>query len=276
MLSGSVIMLAQAFEGGADLLASGLLLIGVKRSKKPSDRKHPFGYGRELYFWTFLSALASLVITAGISFYLGLQRFLHPEPLYNITIAIIVLCISIATNGYAFSLSARRLISKGNGKKIWEALVHSGFIATKTTLILDLMGTTASILGLIALGLYALTGNAQFDGIGAMAIGITLALLTSFIIKGAKDMLVGQSAAVDVEEKIKTAALSFSSVQKILDLRTLQIGPEYLLVNMEIHVKNALTTDEIEILVDKMESAIKEKVLAAKHIQIELETPDRL
>ncbi|MFH1648877.1 MAG: cation transporter, partial [Patescibacteria group bacterium] len=80
ILSGSVVMVSQALEGLADLLATGLLLLGVKRSKRPSTRKHPFGYGRELYFWTFLAALLTFIITAGASFYLGLKRFLHPEP----------------------------------------------------------------------------------------------------------------------------------------------------------------------------------------------------
>lgn len=274
ILSGSVVMLSQALEGIADLLATGLLLLGIRRAKRPSDRKHPFGYGRELYFWTFLSAMATFVITAGVSFYFGLKRFLKPEPIHNLALTYLALLIAIFTNGYAMSLSFRRLLGKKSYLKIWEIFKSSALIETKTTFVLDVMGTTASLLGLIALIIYGTTNNLRFDGLGAMAIGATLAILSIFIIKGAKDLLVGQAASPEVEEKIKKATKSHPNVLEVLDLRTLQIGPERLLVNIEVHLADRLTTDEIELLIDKIERQIKKEVPSAANIQIELETPD--
>jgi cation diffusion facilitator family transporter len=274
LLSGSVVMLSQALEGGADLLASGLMLVGVKLSKKPSDKKHPFGYGRELYFWTFLSALATFIITAGASFYFGLQRFLSPEPVENIWLAYLALIFAIGTNGYSMTLSKRRLLGQKPIEEIWDTFKNSAFIETRTTLILDLMGTLASILGLLALIFYSISGDQRFDGLGSMAIGITLAVLALFIIKGAKDLLVGQSASPEVEEKIEKTAMTFPSVVKVLDLRTLHIGNERLLVSMEVHIADRLTTDDIECLVDEIEKAIREEVPSATNIHIELETPD--
>lgn len=273
-ISGSIVMFSQALEGAADLLASGLLLIGVKRAQLPSDKKHPFGHGREVYFWTFLSGLATFGLTATLSFYLGLQRFLKPQPIENIHLAFLALIISIFSNGYSFSLSFRRLLGKRGILQIAEVFKHSALIETKTTFVLDLMGVVASILGLIALFTYGLAGDLRFDGVGAMAIGISLAFFAFIILRGAKELLVGQSASPETEEKIKKAVLAYAQVQKVLDLRTLLIGPDRLLVNLEVHLKDELTTDEIEALIDKIERKIKKEVPAARHIQIELETPE--
>jgi len=274
VMSGSVVMLSQAFEGSADLLASGFLLIGIRQSKKPSDRKHPYGHGREIYFWTFLSALTTFTITAGASFYFGYKRFLNPEPIHELPLAFLALIISVFTNGYSMMLSVKRLRGQKPMEEIWHTFKNSALIETKTTLVLDLMGTTASVLGLLALLLFSLSGNLKFDGLGAMAIGVTLAILAAFIVKGAKDLLVGQAASPEIEAKIIKAATSDPNVRKVLDLRTLHIGSEKLLVNMEIHLADELTTDEIETLIDKIESAVKRDVPSATHIQIELETPD--
>lgn len=273
-ISGSIVILSQALEGAADLLASGFLLIGINRSKKPSDRKHPYGYGRELYFWTFLSALATFVITAGASFYFGYQRFREPEAIANIPLVFAMLIFAIITNGYSTSLSLRRLLGKKSLSHIWRVFKDSAFIETKTTFVIDLMGTTAAVLGLISITLYQITSNQRFDGIGAMAIGVTLAILAVFIIEGAKDLLVGRSAPPEVETKIANTALEFSKVKEVLDLRTVYIGPEKLLVNMEVHLQDKLETDEIELLIDKIEAEIKKAVPTASSIQIELETPD--
>jgi len=273
IFSGSVVMFSQALQGGADLLASGLLVFGMKKSKRLADHKHPFGYGREIYFWTFLSALTTFLITAGLSFYLGLKRFLNPQPLDNVNLAIIVLLVSILTNGYAMSLSFRRLLGKNVYKNILQIFLHSAFIATKTAFVLDLMGTLASILGLISILLYKFSNNQKLDGLGAMLIGITLAILAIFILKSAKDLLVGQSASPDTEDKIKSTVEALSEVKKVIDLRTLHIGTGTLLVDIEVNLQDDLTTDKIEILIDQIQADIMKQVPEAKEVRVELETP---
>jgi cation diffusion facilitator family transporter len=273
-ISGSVVMLSQALQGISDLIAAGFLVLGVKRSKRKADKKHPLGYGREIYFWTFLSALVTFSITAGVSFYLGFKRFVNPEPIENIELTFIALTIAIATNGYSMSLGLRRLLGKNNLSKLKEVLTKSVLIETKKAFILDLMGTTASILGLIALILYQTTGSMHFDGLGAMVIGVVMGFLALFVIKGSKDLLVGQSALPEVENEIIKTTESFPHVIKVLDLKTLHIGSEKLLVNMEVHLEDKLSTDEIEKLIDNIESKIRQTVPSAVSIQIELETPD--
>jgi len=274
LLTGSVTVLAQALEGGADLLSSGLLLVGLKQSQRPADRRHPYGYGRELYFWSFFSGLATFGVTAALSFYWGLQRFLAPEPILNLPITYLALILSVTTNGYAASLSFRRLLGKRKISQLRDTFMHSALIETKTTLVLDVMGTSASLLGLTALVIYGMTGDLRFDGVGAMMTGVALAFFAFFILKGAKELLIGQSAGYEIEGKIKKAVIAFSEVINVLDLRTVVLGSERLLVNIEVHLKDGLTTDEIEKLVDRIEKKIRLAVPITLHIQIELETPD--
>lgn len=274
IFSGSIVMLTQALQGASDLVASGLLVVGVKRSERPADRAHPFGYGRELYFWTLLAGLMMFTITAGLSFYLGWQRFINPKPIKNLIFAYAVLLIGITTNTYAFSLSFRRLLGKRDPARIWSIFCGSALVATKATLILDLMGALAGLFGLVALLVFGITGDLRFDGLGAMIIGVVLAILALFLLLGVKDLVVGRSAPIAVEERIRKAALAKKGVQRVLDLRTMLIGADRILVNLEVHIQDELTTREIERLTDEIKSHIRSEVKSVHHIQVELETPD--
>jgi cation diffusion facilitator family transporter len=175
IITGSVVMLAEALEGGSDLVASGALLIGLRISKRRADKKHPFGYGKALFSWTLISAFIMLVFASGLSFYFGLQRLLNPQAIKSIYLAYGALCISIITNGYSLTLSIRRLLHKEKLKKILQVFLKSTHVETKNTFILDLTGTTAAVLGLISLILYQVAGIQHFDGLGGMLIGLIIA-----------------------------------------------------------------------------------------------------
>lgn len=274
LITGSVVILSQALQGVADLISAGFLIVGVNNSKRKADKYHPFGYGREVYFWTFLSALITFTITASASFYFGFKRFVDPKPVDNIAFAFITLSVALITNGYSMSLSLRRLLGKARLSNIKDIFMNSSLLATKKAFVLDLMGTTAPILGIIALLLYMVTDDLRYDGIGAMLIGITMGGLSLFILKSTKDLLVGQSASSEIESKIINSTESFNNVLEVLELKTLLIGPEKILVNMEIHLADKLTTNEIEKLIDKIENEIRSCVPEAVSIHIELETPD--
>jgi len=275
ILSGSVVMLSQVLEGIADLAASGLLLVGLQRSSLRANRGHPFGYGREIYFWTLLAGLLMFGITASFSIYFGWRRFLNPEPIHNLFLAFLVLGITLITNVYAFWLSLKRILKNRGIKKTVQLFFHSSLIETKTTFILDLMGTAASLLGIISLLTYQITKDLRFDGLGAIAIGIMTAIFAYFLILSIKDLLIGKSASLEAEAAIRKATMRVKEVKNVLDLKTMHIGSEKLLVNMEVHLTNNLTTDQIEKLVDKIKENIAKEVPAVKHIQVELEAPSK-
>jgi cation diffusion facilitator family transporter len=272
-LTGSVVMLAESLQGVADLLTSTLLLVGLQRSGKRANRNYRFGHGRELFFWVLLAGMAMFMLTAMLSIVFGVERLAHPVAIHNVILTYVALTVGVITNGYALSLSVRRLQGDHVGPSKWQHFRHSSLIETKATLVLDLLGTISALVGLIAIGLYQITGIARFDGAGSIAIGIATAILAVVLISGVKDLLVGRSATSDIEERIRKAALEIPEVQRVLDLRTMYLGSERLLVNIEVHMKGGLETRQIEALIDDIKSRVKRRAPIVSHIQVELETP---
>lgn len=273
ILTGSIIMVSQTLEGISDLIASGLLLVGLIRSNQKEDREHPFGYGREIYFWALLSAIIMFTVTATLSIYFGWKRFMAPEIVRNINLAFFVLGLTTLTNGFAFFLSLKRLLRNRSVFQVLRIFFRSSLIETKTTFILDLIGMSASIIGMISLIIYKLSGDYRLDGLGAILIGVSLTILAFILLVGVVDLIVGRSASLETEDKIRKAALNTPEVEKVLGLKTLHIGSEKLLVNIEVHLDHDLTTREIEDLIVKIKDDIKKEVPEVKHIQVELEIP---
>lgn len=271
LLTGSVTMLSQALEGISDLFSSGFLYLGNVRSKKPANKKYPFGFSRETYFWSLMSGLITFAITATLSFYFGWKKFLEPEIIENLPVAIGALVFSMFTNGYSTFVSAQYIYKNRGKKNFVRAFMKSPFIEVKTSFVLDMMGTAASFLGLVALLTYQLTGDLRLDGLGAMVIGVALALFSSLILSGAKELIIGRSAPDATVETIYDTILLFEDVQTIEELKTLILGSNKLLIITEINVKDHLTTDELEILIDKIEKRIQKAISWKASIQIELE-----
>lgn len=274
LITGSMVMLAETLQGISDLIVDGLAFIGMRRSKRLPTKKHPFGFGRELYIWSLFSTLVMFLFLTSLSFYFGFKRFMNPEPIRHIFLIFSILTVSLFINGYSFSLGFRRILQ---GRPFWEirrALSESTFLETKITFTSDLMGLLAAALGLIALFLFEITGSLWFDGLGAMAIGTLMAFFSLWLFKNVRGFIIGVSASEATKNKIKKAALEIEEIKEILDLKAIVIGSNRLLVNLEIHMRSGLMTEEIERLIDKVKANIKNKVPSVYHIQVELETPE--
>jgi len=274
MLTGSVVVVTQVIAGLADMTASGLTVVGVVRSKKPADKKHPFGYGREVYFWALLAGLFMFMISAVASFWFAWNRFVNPHIVNNLWMAAVVTLVGVVTNGYALTLAVRRLLKHREFSKLAYVFLNSSLIETKTVLVMDLTGTLSSALGLVALWLYSFTGEPRYDALGGMAIASLMAILAFALLLNVRELIIGRSTSGENEERIMKAVLEVAGVIKIVDLRTLIIGSEKLMAHVEVHVEDGLTTDEIERLIDKIQKHVSEKVESVKLVQVEIETPD--
>lgn len=272
IFTGSVVMLAESLEGATDLIASGLLLIGLRISKRRRNKLHPFGHGKALFFWTLISAIVMLIFGAGSSVYFGVQRLLHPTGITNLLWAYGALCISIITNGYAFSLSTRRLLEKEKLKDLYPAFLRSTHVETKNTFILDFTGTASAVLGLISLVLYQLAGIKHFDAIGAILIGILIAVSSLGLIWGVKDYIIGKTASTDIERSIRQAALEVSQVAGIIEIDTMYIGSAKLLVHIDVNLTHPAGKNA-ESIVENIKQHIKRKVPVVYSIQIEIKSP---
>ena len=267
LITGSVVMLAEAFEGLSDLVASGLLLIGLRMSKKRPNKKHPFGFGKALFFWTLISAMVMLIFGAGLSMYFGVQRFLHPEEIEKIGLAYGALIISILTNGYALSLSTRRLLAKEKISKLYRIFLTTTHVETKNTFILDMTGTLSAVMGLISLLLYQLLDVQFFDAIGAILIGLLIGVSSIVLIFGIKDYLTGKTAPPEIEKKIRDAVMETIGVTAITELDTMYIGSEKLLVNLDVTIKQGKNA---QLVVANIKEHVTKAVPVVYSIQVEV------
>jgi cation diffusion facilitator family transporter len=273
VVTGSAVMLAEALQGLADLTSVGLLLIGFRSSKKRSNKQHPFGYGKEQYFWALIAVFVIIGVTSTLSFYSGLHRWLNPDKVEYIAVAYAALIASFFSNGYAFMVSLRKLQGNKPLRKLPREFMESSDVATRTTLALDGAGTLAAVFGLAALITYGLTNNSRFDGLGAMAIGVLLLGLALVLLFTTKSLVTGKSASGKVKKQITKATLQTPKVNSVLGLRTMIMGPENLLINVKVHLKDDLSTDEVEKVIDNIKENIRKNVQGKAHISVEPETP---
>ena len=274
LITGSQAVLAQSLQGLSDLVTAIILYAGVVRSKRKPDRKHPLGYGREIFFWVLIASMFMFVGTGGVSLYLGIRQIVDPGEIENVGLALGMLSFGLVTNFYAFSKSFQRMQAQSGRRKLHKYMLDSGLVETKATFMIDFLGTISAIFGLIALGLFVITGNAQFDGIGGALVGLSMMIASAVLVLDVKSLIVGRAASQSVHQKIRKLALDNTYVEEVLDLRTLYLGSSNLLVLIEVHLNDTLTTNHIEEVLDTIKHDIQKHVPHVYHIQVEVETPD--
>lgn len=274
VITNSTVMLAESLQAMSDLIATSIVYYGVSRSKVYKDSIHQFGHGRELYVWTFVAAIM-VVITSGIpSIIFGVQRILYPEEISNIWLGYGVQFIAIVTNTYAFITSQKRLVYNEHHRGIFAIFQHTPRVEAKTTFVLNFIGLLAAITGMVSLIVYDLTGLVALDGLGAIIIGLLLIVLSVMLFVGIKDFLIGKAAPVPVVAHIRQVINSNPHVNQILDLKTMYMGPDTIMLDTEIYLKHTLKTKEIEQLIELLTVEIQAKVPQARFIQIEVQTPE--
>jgi cation diffusion facilitator family transporter len=267
-------MLSQSLQGLSDLVTAIILLFGVSRSARSHDKRHQFGYGREIFFWVLIAGMFMFIGTGVISIAIGYNQLKDPSGIENIGLAIVMLMFGFTTNAYSFSRSVRRLNQTIGTEKWWKRFMHSGMVETKATFLIDFLGTITALFGLVAIGAYILTGNERFDGIGSIAIGLGMMIGSFILIRDVKGLIIGRSVSDSIAEHINQSAIKVDGVQSVLDLRTMYLGSSKLLVLIEVHLADNLSTDEIEVITDKIKDVIIQDVPHAYHVQVEVETPD--
>ncbi len=274
IFTGSTVMLSQALQGLSDLITGGILYVGVRRSSRKADHRFQFGYGREIFFWVLVAGIIMFGGTGMASLYFGYQQIVRPDGIENVWLALAMLAFGFTTNLYAFRLSLRRLKQMSHKAHWWRHLVASSIVETKATFVIDFLGTLAAALGFIAIAIFMLTGDARFDGVGSVVIGLAMMTGAILLMKDVRDLIVGKSVDADTSKKIIKTARAIDGVNDVLDLRTMYLGSNKLLVVMEVHLDDGLDTDTIERITDKIKHKVQTLVPIVHHIQVEIETPD--
>ena len=268
--TGSAAMLSEGVHSLVDTGNGGLLLLGVKRSERPADSRHPFGHGKELYFWSLIVAVLIFGLGGGISAYEGFLHLLHPAPLHDPTWNYAVLAVAVLFEATVFVIALREFRKQMDpGENIWRAVQTSKDPSTFTVLFEDAAALLGLLVAFIGVFLSQHFGDARIDGAASMAIGLILAVTAGFLAFESKGLLVGEGADPQTVASIRALAQDEPGVKEVINPLTMHFGPNTILLTVDIEFEPALSAAEVEMAVDRLEKAIRKQHPRIKHIYIE-------
>ncbi|MCX6424608.1 MAG: cation diffusion facilitator family transporter [Actinobacteria bacterium] len=269
IFTGSSSMLSEAIHSVADSSNQVLLLVGNKRSQKPADEKHPFGYGRRRFVYGFIVAVVLFLIGGLFSLYEGLHKWQDPEPLNDWWIAVLVLVIAIGLEAFSFR-TALREANKSRGKRSLANFVKDSRQPELPVILLEDAGALVGLVfALIGVGMAVITGDGRWDAVGAMAVGTLLVVIAIFLAMEMATMLVGESALPEEVAAIRAALESAPLVERVIHLRTVHMGPDELLVGAKIAISQSETAAGIAAGIDEAERALRAAVPTARYVFLE-------
>ncbi len=271
-LTGSSAMLSEAIHSLVDTGNQGLLIWGMKRASRPADEHHPFGYGMELYFWTFVVAILIFAIGAGVSLYEGIQKLDSPHPITLPIVNFIVLGVAMVFEGAAW-LVAFRVFRKRKGKLSYFTAMQSSKDPTVFTVLFE---DSAAMLGLMvaAIGL-ALTQWLDmpiFDAIASIVIGVILACTAALLAYESKGLLIGEAASPEVTDGIRKIIHTEHNIININEVLTMHMGPNDVLLNISIDFTDSISAGTVEGTISSLESKIKQQYPEIARIFIEAQS----
>ncbi|MEV0581924.1 cation diffusion facilitator family transporter [Nonomuraea sp. NPDC050310] len=269
VVTNSSSMLAEGIHSVADSGNQVLLLVGGKRAKRAGTAEHPFGYGRERYFYSFIVAVVLFTIGAAFSLYEGISKLMHPHKIDSAQWAIGVLVFAIIAESFSF----RTAIKESNavrGKQSWVAFVRRSKSPELPVILLEDLGALFGLIfALFGVSMTVITGNPIWDAIGTLMIGVLLAIIAVILAVETKSLLIGEGADAGTETQIRQALEGAPEVNRIIHMKTLHLGPEELLVAAKIAVEHDDTAADVARGIDEAEQRIRAAVPIARVIYLE-------
>jgi cation diffusion facilitator family transporter len=267
-ITGSSSMLAEAVHSVADTSNQGLLLLGQKRARRMATQAHPFGYGRDRYFYSFVVALLLFSLGSVFALYEGFHKLESHEPLTSPLIAIAILAVAIGLETLSFRTAIRESRPlKGNGTW-WQFIRQAKTPELPVVLLEDAGALFGLILALGGVGLSMLTGDPVWDAIGTMCIGLLLGVIAIILIIETKSLLIGEGSGSDELDRIHTAMVG-GGVDRVIHIKTQYLGPDELLIAAKIAVPAAMSTAEVAQIINEAEARVRSAVPAARVIYLE-------
>ncbi len=270
--TGSSAMLSEAIHSLVDTGNQGLLLYGLKKSEKPADERHPFGYGMELYFWAFVVAIAIFAIGAGISFYEGVHKLAHPEPIKDAFVNYIVLGAAILFEGAACWVAFKEFRKTKGQRGYMAAMRHSKDPAIFTVLFEDTAAILGLIVALVGIFLAEQLNMPWIDGAVSIVIGAILTITAIFLAVETKGLLIGEGASEEVITSVRDIVSERSEITNVNEILTMHMGAADILLTISLDFKDGLTAGDVEAAVSDMEKNIKQAYPEIKRIFIEAQS----
>jgi cation diffusion facilitator family transporter len=269
-ITGSAAMLAEGIHSAVDTGNEFLLLVGERNSGKPPDRRHPFGYGKALYFWALLVALSVFSLGGGLSIYHGITALRRPEPLGDPMWNYVVLGVSACFEGYSWNVSRKALNKRRKaGASLWQT-VHASKDASVFTVFIE---DTAALLGLaiaaagIALG-HAFD-NPYFDPAASVLIGLLLVGAAFALARETGALLVGEGIGTEATRRVCEILRDDPSIEDVGKLLSMQLGPDEVLLTAAVRFNRGMRIDEVEAAIERLEKAVAAVYPAIRHIYFE-------
>ncbi|MGH3451048.1 MAG: cation diffusion facilitator family transporter [Haloechinothrix sp.] len=267
-ITGSSSMLAEGVHSVADTSNQGLLLLGKKTSQREATRLHPFGYGRDRYFYSFIVALLLFSMGALFALYEGFHKISEPEELTSALVAVVILVVAIGLECYSFRTAIVESRAIKGDATWWQFIRQSKVPELPVVLLEDAGALFGLVFALTGVGMTMLTGDPIWDGIGTVMIGVLLAVIAIFLIIEMKGLLIGEGSPEGELDTI-VAELAADPVQRVIHIRTQYIGPEELLVAAKLAMNPGMRVAEVARAIDAAEGRVRTKVPAARLIYLE-------
>jgi cation diffusion facilitator family transporter len=269
-ITGSAAMLAEGIHSAVDTGNELLLLIGERNSAKPADAKHPFGYGKELYFWALIVALSVFSLGGGLSIYHGIEALRRPEQLDDPTWNYVVLGVSALFEGYSWNVSRKALNAvRKPGASMWQT-VHASKDASVFTVFIE---DTAALIGLAIAGLGIFLGhlfdNPYFDPAASVLIGLLLVGAAFMLARETGALLVGEGIGKDATRKVREVFENDPSILCVSGLQSMQLGPDEVLLTAAVQFRRGMRIDEVETAIERLEKSVAALYPAIRHIYFE-------
>jgi len=269
LVTGSSSMLAEAVHSVADTSNQGLLLLGGKRAKRAATAEHPFGYGRDRYFYSFIVALLLFTLGSVFAIYEGIHKLQHPEPLTTPIVAVIILVVAVCLEGFSFRTAIHESRPLKGSSTWWGFIRQSKVPELPVVLLEDFGALIGLVLALFGVGLTVLTGDPVWDSIGTLCIGTLLGVIAIILIVEMKSLLIGEGAAAPVLSTITERLESGDEVVRVIHIRTQYLGPEEMLVAAKIALIPGMAVEQVATAIDAAEARVREAVPDARVIYLE-------
>jgi cation diffusion facilitator family transporter len=269
VVTGSSSMLAEAVHSFADSGNQVLLLVGGRRASRDADERHPFGYGRDRYFYAFVVALVLFTLGAVFAGYEGIQKVRHPHHLDSVPVAIGVLLFAITAESFSFRTAIRETLPLKGSHSWWGFIRHAKSPELPVVLLEDLAALVGLLLALAGVGLTVLTDDPVWDAVGTLAIGTLLGAVALILSVEMKGLLLGEAASRESVDRIRVALVDGESVTRVIHLKTLHLGPDELLVAAKIAVAPTLALPEVARAIDAAEARVRAVEPLARQLYLE-------
>jgi cation diffusion facilitator family transporter len=273
VITGSAAMMSEGIHSVVDTGNQLLLLLGLKRAKKPADKEYPFGHGKEIYFWSFVVAISIFAVGSGISIYEGVHSLMDPHAVSSPHINYIILGLAICFEGGAWYFAYKEFRKVQGDQGFLKAVRGSKDPTTYVVLFEDTAALLGLFVALLGIWLGQVTGILILDGIASIIIGVILGLTATWLAYETKGLLIGESAEPKIVDGIAQLANNYEGIQIVNETLTMHMGPEYILVNLSVDFDDTLNADRIEKVTAKLTQDIKNKFPRVKRIFIEAEEP---